>query len=152
MEKQHARVIQSAPPPGGGYSEDEMHNYIIQKGFTGLRRAVSGERRAGFSLKVRAESIGSIKQGSSAFHQLSLTGQISTQLNASLTANQISKKYEEWHPSHCVGQRSPDVCFCAKLAVKTIALIVFSINVLTMLYEHLSENRNRITTRSETRW
>lgn len=47
MEKQHARVIQSGPPPaphsGGGYSEDEMHNYIIQKGFTGLRRAESGE-------------------------------------------------------------------------------------------------------------
>lgn len=48
------------------------------------------------SLKVRVESIGSIKQGSSAFHQLSVSlADISVLLNASLTANEISRKYEE---------------------------------------------------------
>lgn len=37
--KQHARVIQSGFfSSGRGYSEDEIRNYIIQKGFTGLRR------------------------------------------------------------------------------------------------------------------
>lgn len=51
--------------PGRGYSEDQIRNYIIQKGFTGLRRG-------GYSVKVRVESVGSIRQGSSAFHQLSV--------------------------------------------------------------------------------
>lgn len=44
MEKEHAWVIQSAfffSPSGRGYSEDQIHNYIIQKGFTGLRKGES---------------------------------------------------------------------------------------------------------------
>lgn len=67
--------------------------YRFEKGW------VEGGERACFSFKVRVESIGSMKQwriNSSVFHQLSLTEQICLEKNMSLTAKEISRKYEEW--------------------------------------------------------
>lgn len=84
--------------------------YRFEKGW------VEGGERACFSFKVRVESIGSMKQVSSVFHQLSLTDQICLEKNMSLTVKEISRKYEEW-PSFCLS-----VCLCESAVSHTASI------------------------------
>lgn len=86
-----------APSSVRGYSKDQTHNYIIQKGFTGLRRGESkGGVRGWVFFKGKGWINGINKAGplclSLAF---SATLDIRVLLNVSLTAHEISRKYWE---------------------------------------------------------
>lgn len=103
IQWKHAWVVHSAffflPAPSSvrGYSKDQTHNYIIQKGFTGLRRGESkGGVRGWVFFKGKGWINGINKAGplclSLAF---SATLDIRVLLNVSLTAHEISRKYWE---------------------------------------------------------
>lgn len=86
-----------APSSVRGYSEDQTHNYIIQKGFTGLRRGESkGGVRGWVFFKGKGWINGINKAGSLCLSlAFSATLDIRVLLNVSLTAHEISRKYWE---------------------------------------------------------
>lgn len=86
-----------APSSVRGYSKDQTHNYIIQKGFTGLRRGESkGGVRGWVFFKGKGWINGINKAGSLCLSlAFSATLDIRVLLNVSLTAHEISRKYWE---------------------------------------------------------
>lgn len=148
MEKTHAWLIQSGffQNSGRGYSEDQIRNYIIQKGFTGLRKRGGGARVKRL-LRVKGVCVCVFFKGKGWINRINKAGflclssalsvsivNISVLLNASPTANQISRIYREYFFSCHV-----DVTACLpRLYYYTVTVISTVIVSNQAAYKHLT--------------